>query len=83
MTPATRLATVIVQGPYGDQQANQHTGLPGGEVDFFVGSAGFSECSSTDCQAVDPATTPEPATLFLFASGLLGVTIAARKRRKA
>jgi len=31
----------------------------------------------------DAPGTPEPATMLLFGSGLLGVTLATRKRRKA
>jgi uncharacterized protein (TIGR03382 family) len=38
--PVAPLNAVIVTGPFGDQNANMHTGLPANEVDFFPGSLG-------------------------------------------
>jgi len=48
---------------------------------FTQGYTGPSEFTVSVSNASTAA--PEPATLFLFGSGLLGVAIASRKRRKA
>ena len=80
--PTLPPGTVVVSGPYGDQFANLHTGLPINEVDFWIKSS--LECNQTDgCHGVAPAPTPEPSSLLLLGSSAIGLFWKMRARRSA
>jgi len=76
----------LVTGPVGDQAADCHTGLSSNEFDFFPGVTGnvldsqpVMTCAApTACHPVDPAT-PEPSSLVLMSTALLGIGIVAKK----
>lgn len=77
-TPTTN--SVIVTGPLGNQAADVHTGLPAGDVDFFVSTF----VGPTNWPAFEDAQTPVPAALPLFASGLGVIGLFGwRRKRKA
>lgn len=70
-SPTPAAGTEIVSGLYGDQAANLHTGLPTGEVDFFINPPGFTESGPGAGHAVTDATTPEPGSFVLLGTALL------------
>ena len=56
----------------------------GGAVGIYTTDfAPFERFSDITLDVVDPSTVPEPATLALFAPGLLMVGVVARRRRRA
>jgi len=93
-----------VMGPFGDQAANIHTGLPANEVDFFTGYTinpvtgvppligpdglpeltPLKECDVTSCtneaHFTVVAKAPEPGTLALLGTALLGLAGLRRRR---
>jgi len=74
---------VIVTGPFGDQNANTHTGLPSNFVDFWPCSvAPCTEDSSVAAHhVVKTAPAPEPSTLLLLGPAGLGLLWRMRARR--
>jgi len=82
-SPTPPPSAVIVTGPFGEQNANTHTGLPANFVDFFPCSvAPCTEDSSGQAHhVVSPATTPEPSTLLLLGPAGLGLLWKLRARR--
>jgi len=79
----------VVSGPFGDLNANLHTGLPEGYVDFFPGVAAgggivsvIKECNlSNGCHDVLPAPGPVPGTGLLALAFLSLAGVATRARR--
>jgi len=62
----------LVTGPVGDQAADCHTGLDSNQDDFFLVGTN-AECSAANgCHVVSNAT-PEPNSLILFATALVGL----------
>jgi hypothetical protein len=81
-SPTPPSGAVIVTGPFGDQNANVHTGLPSNEADFFFASS--KECATSGgCHVVAPAPSPEPSSLLLLGPAGLGLLWKVRARRSA
>lgn len=92
-SPTALPGTELVSGPYGDQAADIHTGLPSNEVDFFpgfipnpnggppTGSVPVDECvPGVSCHTVDLAPVPEPATLGLLGGALTAFGLIRRRK---
>ena len=83
-SPTPPTDAVIVTGPFGDQFANTHTGLPSNFVDFWPCSvAPCTEDSSGAAHHVVSPATPEPSTLLLLGPAGLGLLWRLRVRRSA
>jgi hypothetical protein len=54
--------------------------LSGGTLTLSVGYITFNTHASVDIDLVPPAATPEPSSLILLSTGILGVLGAARRR---
>jgi hypothetical protein len=81
---------LLVTGPDSDTvpigsaelNANQHTGLDRGEVDFFV-AGGVTESSGTDMHVVNPANpVPEPGNPAMLVVILVGISFVVKKRHQ-
>jgi len=74
---------VIVTGPFGDQNANTHTGLPSNFVDFWPCSVApcTEDSSGAAHHVVKTAPAPEPSTLLLLGPAGLGLLWRMRARR--
>ena len=74
---------VIVTGPFGNQNANTHTGLPTNFVDFWPCSVApcIEDASGAAHHVVKTAPSPEPSTLLLLGPAGLGVLWRMRARR--
>ncbi|MGP0065498.1 MAG: PEP-CTERM sorting domain-containing protein [Isosphaeraceae bacterium] len=75
---------VLVSGPVGDQNANMHTGLAKGQVDFYtVGQTIHIPPGGGAEHIVDGASVPEPSTwiMLLTAGGLLPIYTKWGRRR--
>jgi hypothetical protein len=70
----------LVLGLVGDQNANLHTNLGPGQMDFFL-SGTLAECGSNGCLVTGPASTPEPGTLLQLGTGFVSLSSMIRKRR--
>jgi hypothetical protein len=74
--------TVLTVGPVGDQFANWHVPKPPGFSDFFYVDAPLWERTDAIGQMSGPAVLlPEPTSLVLLISGVVGVVLARRRRR--
>jgi hypothetical protein len=81
-SPTPPANAVIVTGPFGDQFANTHTGLPSTEVDFWpCAVTPCSEDSSGAAHHVVSPATPEPSTLLLLGPAGFGLLWKLRARR--
>jgi len=66
-----------------EQLANLHTVLDPNEVDFFVTPPLIEQEAGLGQHVVDPAPVPEPGTLILFSTGILGLAILRRRTVKS
>jgi hypothetical protein len=79
--PVPPPGAIIVPGPFGDQNANLHSGLPSGEVDFFVV---LCTLTGADCAHIVTTAVPEPSTwIMLLTAGTIVPIYAKRVRRRA
>ena len=74
---------VIVTGPFGNQDANTHTGLPSNFVDFWPCSVApcIEDSGGAAHHVVRTAPSPEPSTLLLLGPAGLGLLWRWRARR--
>ncbi len=78
-SPTSPSSAVIVTGPLGDQDANEHTGLGAGQVDFFPDLTTHSGPGAV--HIVMTADVPETTTWLMLLAGFGGVGALAAKRR--
>jgi len=80
--PTPSPGTVVVSGPAGDQNANQHT--TGANTDFYLRGILVEDSSGEAHHFVSAASAvPEPASLWLMGAGLGGLLFGIRKFRRA
>ena len=84
-SPTPPPSAVIVKGPFRDQSANTHAGLPANFVDFFPCSVApcTEDSSGAAHHVVQPATTPEPSTFLLLGPAGIGLLWKLRAWRSA
>jgi len=81
-SPTAPPSALLVPGPFGDQNANIHTGLPPGEVDFWPVPPLVETHPGSGTHVVQP-TTPEPSSLLLLGPSAIGLLLKLRGRRAA
>lgn len=88
-SPTPPPGSLIVSGPFGDQSANMHTGLPSNYVDFWPcwNGTGYQPCVETHFSGpgthVVIPTSPEPSTFLLLGPAGIGLLWKLRARRSA